>query len=55
MEEQEQDMEGGEVSAHEFDGQSHLSVAARVCVCVCVNVHCPPLGPSGFITKKKKE
>lgn len=32
-------------SAREFDGQSHLSVAAQV----CFNIHCPHFGLSGLV------
>lgn len=37
-------------SAHEFDGQSHLSVAAHV----CLNIHCPHLGLVVSYKKKKR-
>lgn len=35
-------------SVHEFDGQSHLSVAAHV----CINIHCPHLGLVASYKKK---
>lgn len=37
-------------STHEFDGQSHLSVAAQV----CINIHCPHVGSVVSYKKEKR-